>query len=199
LPGYSESLGKALGFDAAAAKSLLADAGYPDGKDFPKVSFVIADSESNRLTAEFAKAQIKQNLGVDIDIEYLDDTAFKDRYRNGDFQLTFFSWFADYADPENWFPQQFGTEGGFNVYAYSNPDVDKLFEEASAELDNGKRLALYQEAHELIIEGDHAITPIYHPERNYLVKSNVKGLTTTALDAEPGDWFFAKLRIEAQA
>ena len=50
------------------------------------------------------------------------------------------------------------------------------------------------QAHELVI-ADQAVTPIYNPERTYLVKPNVAGLVTTVLDAEPGDWFATSVLI----
>lgn len=196
MPGVSADIGRNFGFDAEAAQSLLAQAGYEDGEGFPTVTLTIVDDETNRLTAEFFQEQLGQHLGITIEIETLEEGAFFDRYQTGDFQVTWLSWFADYADPENWLPAQFGTGGGFNVLGYSNPDVDALFEQAAAELDQQQRLALYDQAHRLIIE-DQAVTPVFHPERNYLVKRNVAGLTVTALDAEPGDWFVSSVRILA--
>lgn len=199
LPGHNASIGAGLGFDPDEAKALLSEAGFPNGEGFPDVTFIIADSQGNDLTADFVKEQLKQNLGIDINVEVLEGSIWEERFQNGDFQMTWSSWFADYADPENWLPQQFGTDGGYNIYAYSNPEVDDLFDRAAAELDNEARLALYDQAHKIIIDNDQALTPIFHPERNYLVKSNVKGLTTTGLDAEPGDWFFTSITVEKPA
>ena len=196
LPGVTADIGKNLDFDSTAAKKLLAQAGYPNGKGFPKVTLTIVDQDTNKLTAEFFKEQLKQNLGINIDIEVVEESTFNGRYQKGDFQLTWSSWFADYADPENWLPEQFGTTGGFNVLHYSNPKVDALLKQASTELNQEKRLALYDQVHKLIID-DQAVTPIFHPERNYLVKRNVEGLNVTALDAEPGDWFVTSVQILA--
>lgn len=194
MPGADASLGQDLSFDPEAARALLAQAGYPDGDGFPTVTLTIADDETNRTTAEFLQEQLRVNLGIDLQIETLDESAFYDRYQTGDFQVTWLSWFADYADPENWLPQQFGTDGAFNVIGYSNPDVDALFEQAATELDNTKRLALYDEAQRIIIE-DQAVTPVFYPDTNYLVKATVGDLITTALDAAPGDWFIGNVRI----
>ncbi|OGO49690.1 MAG: hypothetical protein A2148_00530 [Chloroflexi bacterium RBG_16_68_14] len=196
MPGASASIGQDLGFDPEAARSLLAEAGFPDGEGFPSVALTIVDDESNRLTAEFLKEQLSKNLNVSIEIETLEEGLFFDRYFESDFQVTWLSWFADYADPENWLPGMFGTEGGFNVLGYSNPEVDELFAKAATELDQATRLALYDQAHRIIIQ-DQAITPVFHPERNYLVKAHVADLTTTVLDAEPGDWFVSNVRILA--
>lgn len=194
MPGANASVGQDLGFDADAARSLLAEADYADGEGFPSVTFTVLDDPSNRLTAEFLQEQLKQNLGIDLQIETLEEGVFFDRYFEGDFQVTWLSWFADYADPENWLPEQFGTEGGFNVLGYSNAQVDEIFAQAATELDQAERLALYDQAHRIIIE-DQAVTPVFYPERNYLVKANVAGLITTVLDAEPGDWFVSSVRI----
>ena len=98
------------------------------------------------------------------------------------------------SDLENWLAQQFATDGSLNVLGYSNPQVDQLLEQAATELDQTQRLALYDQAHRIIID-DQAVTPIFHPERNYLVKANVADLITTALDAEPCDWFATSVRI----
>ena len=194
VPGSSASVGTDLGFDIEAAQALLDEAGYPDGAGFPSVTITIVDDESNRLTAEFLQEQLRQNLNVTIDIETVEEGLFFDRFFESDFQVTWLSWFGDYADPENWLPQLFATDGGFNVLGYSNPEVDELLAAAAVELDQATRLSLYDQAHQLII-ADQAVTPIFHPERNYLVKSHVSGLATTALDAEPGDWFVTSVQI----
>ena len=194
MPGANASVGIDLNFDPEAASVLLSQAGYTDGEGFPDVTFTILADPTNNLTAEFIQEQLKQNLGINIDIDAVEESTFYDRYFEGDFQVTWLSWFADYADPENWLPQQFGTDGAFNVLGYSNAEADALFEQAATELDQTKRLAIYDQAHRIII-ADQAITPIFHPERNYLVKAYVSDLITTALDAEPGDWFVSNVRI----
>ena len=195
MPGSNADVGADLGFDPEAAQALLAEAGYVDGEGFPSVTFTIADDATNRLTAEFLQGQLGEHLGIDVQIETLEEDAFFDRLFEGDFQMSWLSWFADYADPENWLPEWFATDGGFNVLGYSNPVVDELLAKAAtAQLDETERMALYDQVHSLIIE-DQALTPIFHPERNYLVKPHVAGLITTALDAEPGDWFATSVRI----
>ena len=85
------------------------------------------------------------------------------------------SWFADYADPENWLPAQFATDGGFNLLFYSNEQVDELFAQAAVELDQNLRLSLYDKAHRMIIE-DQALTPIFYPQRNYPAVSPSQGI-----------------------
>ena len=124
----------------------------------------------------------------------LEGSVYDDSLYGSNFQVIWFGWFADYADPENWLPEFFAPDGGLNLINYDNAEVADLLEEAASELVEERRLALYDAAHRIIIE-DQAITPIYHPERNYLVKAHVAGIVTTVLDAEPGDWFVPSVRI----
>ncbi len=194
IPGYDASVGADLSFDPDAARELLAQAGYPDGDGFPTVTISIVDSDPTRLTAQFLQQELKQQLNVNLEIETLEEGVFDQRFGSGDFQMVWQSWFADYADPENWLPEQFATDGGLNIIGYSNPQVDDLLTQAATELDQGKRLALYDQAHRLIVE-DQAVTPVFHPEGVYLVKRNVGGLIITGLDAEPGDWFATNVEI----
>ncbi len=194
MPGADANAGKSLSFDQNAARSLLSQAGFPAGKSFPAVTLLIPDLEVTRTAAEFFQQQLQQNLGVHIDIDAIDPSAFGQRYQQGDFRVTYNFWFADYPDPEDWLVQQFRTGGGLNFFGYSNAQADDLFSKASTELDQSKRLAYYDRAQQIIID-DQALTPIYFGQNNFLLKRNVAGLTPTALDAEPGDWFVSKIQI----
>lgn len=196
MPGADASVGADLGFDVASAQAMLADAGYADGEGFPTVTFTIPDDPSNQATAEFVKQQLGDNLGINMKIESLEEGVFFDRFFAGDFQMAWLSWFGDYADPENWLPEQFGSEGGFNAMGYDNPQVDDLLAQAAAESDPTQRLALYKQVHNIVVD-DQALTPIFNPQRNYLVKATVAGLVPTTLDAEPGDWFVSNVQILA--
>lgn len=197
-PAVVKNLGSEYSFDENAAPQLLADAGYSDGDDFPTVTLMIPDVDTYKTVAEFVQEELKQNLGVNVEIEALESTAYGDRWAAGDFEFTLFDFFADYNDPENWLPQQFATDGSFNVTGYSNTQVDELLSQAATELNEDARIELYKAAHKLIID-DQAVSPIYHPERNYLVKNQVDGLNVTPLDAEPGDWFIVEVRIAASS
>jgi oligopeptide transport system substrate-binding protein len=194
MPGYDASVGENLAFDAAGAREMLSKAGYPDGEGLPSITLSIIDSPGTRSTAEFVQEQLRQNLGIDLKIDALEKGVYNERFGNGEFQVIAESWFADYPDPENWLAQQFASGGAFNIYGYSNKSVDELLAEAAVELDQQKRLSLYDEAHRQVIS-DQVITPLFYRERNYLVNDNVDGLVYTGLDAEPGDWFQTHVRI----
>ena len=196
VPGYDADRGKDYAFNVDNAKQFLEDAGFPDGEGLPDIKVMVGDSQSERLNAEFVQAQIKQNLGIEIGVDILESATFEDRFLSSDFQVTIGGWFGDYADPENWLPSQWTTDSGNNISLYSNPDFDELMEKAASELDDGARIDLYAQAEAILIDTDQAFAPIYHNDRNWLVKPWVDGLVVTAADTEtPGDWFFSEVRI----
>ncbi len=102
---------------------------------------------------------------------------------------------ADYPDPENFFAQLFVTGGALNQYLYSNPAVDELFAQAAGELDNARRLDLYELAHKIIIEEDAGVAPMFYRGVNILMKPWVKGFTLMGLDALRGDYFYTRIQI----
>ena len=198
IPGYDASRGSAFAFNKDKAVQALTDAGFPNGAGLPEVTLTIADSEAGRLSAEFLQQQIKQNLGVDIKIEVLESATYEDHYLASDFQVVLGGWGADYADPENWLPQLFGTDASGNQYKYSNRDFDDLMDEAATELDNDKRIKLYQDAEKILIDDDMGVAPLFNRVRNWLLKPYVDGFTTTGLDGNvPGDFFYNRVKILA--
>ncbi len=142
--------------------------------------------------------QLRSNLDVSIEIEILESSTYEDRYLASEFQFVLGGWGADYADPENWLPELFGTDAGLNQYKYSNPAVDDLLAQAAVELDNDTRLDLYDQAQTIIIDEDMGIAPLYVRIRNWLVKPWVEGIMTTGTDSNPGDWFYTNVRILEQ-
>ena len=52
----------------ADAKKLLADAGYPNGQGFPKMSILYNTAENHKKIAEFIQDQWKTNLGIDVEL-----------------------------------------------------------------------------------------------------------------------------------
>ena len=197
MPGSNPDIGTDYAFDPEGAKDLLAQSTYGGAEGLPDITVTIADTQAGRLTAEFLQEQLRVNLGVSIDIEILESATYEDRYLASEFQFVIGGWGADYADPENWLPQLFGTDAGLNQYKYSNPAVDDLLAQAAVELDNDKRLDLYDQAQIIIIDEDMGIAPLYYRIRDYLVKPWVAGIITTGLDSQAGDFFYTDIRILA--
>jgi len=179
--GYDPSVGQELAYDPQKARELLTEAGYGDG-NLPDVTIQFADVGGNRLSAEFAQGQFEENLGVNVKLEPLEPRAFAATIMQGQFMIVPIGWGADYPDPDSWLPQNFGTEGGNNLAGYSNAEFDALVQQAVAEPDPEKRLALWSQAQQLLVDDAAAIFVSYR-ERVRLVKPYVKNLILTGMDA----------------
>ena len=183
-PGFDPEAGQAISFNAEAARSLLADAGYPEGQGLPAIALTTVSEDIGRLSAEFVQEQLKQNLGVNIEIELLDPPSFQMRVGSGEFQMTFLGWSADYPHAENWIRDLFHTGASGNLAGYSNSRVDELIDEAAAEKDPVASVELYKEAQRIILDEDGVIAPIFHSISAFLVKPYVRGLVFTVTDGE---------------
>ena len=197
MPAHQSALGHDYAFDAAGARQALAQAGYDGSDGFPEVSFTFADTPNARLLGEFVQAQIKEHLGIDINLEPMEPRAFQGQVIAGEFQMSLLGWRADYPDAENWLPDVFGTEGGANFSGYSNPDFDVSLAKALSELDPQERLLTWQEAERIVVE-DQPFIFLAFDERLRLVKPWVKDLIVTGLDGDiEGDLFFVEAKILA--
>ncbi|WP_026884465.1 peptide ABC transporter substrate-binding protein [Clostridium akagii] len=167
--------------DVTKAKKLLADAGYPDGKDFPTIELIYNTGEAHQSIAEAVQAMLKKNLNISITLRsverkvQLDETA-KHTYtgiaRNG--------WSADYVDPMT-FLDLFVTGGGNNASAYSNKDYDKLIAEAKSETNATKRFKEMHDAQDILMK-DMPIIPLYEYNVISSMKDYVKGVYRTPMD-----------------
>ncbi|MCA1725295.1 MAG: peptide ABC transporter substrate-binding protein [Thermomicrobia bacterium] len=181
-PGYNESIGAQYKFDAVKAKKFLSDAGIDPKSLSVKITFVNAGD--GPTIAQFFQAQLRQNLGVDIQLDPQESKVYKQLVSDKkDFQLTTGGWGADYPDPQDWLPDLFGTSGGNNNYNYSNPKVDALFKQAAVEQDNKKRLDLYDQAQKIIIDDDCAVGPLYNSEAFAVHKTTLTGVVKNPMDA----------------
>ena len=194
-PGQNKSDGDSLKYDPAAAKKLLADAGFANGQGFPALSMITTQATVSLNSAQFVQQQLKENLGITVNLEVLDSKTRSSRYSNSQFQLAIGGWHEDYHDPENWLPTLLATGASNNQFKYSNPKFDDLVKQAQFEQNNEKRLSLYAQANKIALE-DAAVGPIYQRVRNAVVAPKVKNLTPAPQDsAFSGDFLIDRVEI----
>ena len=99
--------------DVAEAKRLLADAGYPDGKNFPPIELLFNTSEQHRSIAEAIQQMWKKNLGIEVRLANQEWKVLLDSQRALNYQICRGSWIGDDVDP-NTFLDLFITGGGNN-------------------------------------------------------------------------------------
>jgi peptide/nickel transport system substrate-binding protein/oligopeptide transport system substrate-binding protein len=137
-------------YDCPAAQKLLADAGYPDGKDFPAVQLELRQ-ESDVVAARFiaAAASISDCLHVTVTVNNMEYSAYMTGLlaRPTTVQFGAISYGMDYLDPNN----MLGLWKSTGRQSWRSADFDKLVDDAASESDPAKRTEMYQEAEKILV------------------------------------------------
>jgi ABC-type oligopeptide transport system substrate-binding subunit len=189
-----------IGYDPAAAKKALADAGYPDGQGFPTLKLTVLDRPDRKAEGEFLQKSWKDVLGINVEIEAVDAKTRSSTFNTKNFDLYMGGWQIDYPDPENVLIGLFDTGGGNNQYECSDPDVDAKLKAAATETDNAKRIKLLQDAETLIVTRLCGMAPVWQGAFLYLADSKMGGLKPNGqIDAAmPGNWCAECWYVKAQ-
>jgi len=182
LPGFNPNL-KGLPFDPKQAQQLLAQSKYGGPQGLPPIVFTSEGIGNTAGPDVSAMVQMwEQNLGVKITIENLEPDKYLDLLYSGQHGQIFSSgWCADYPDPENFADVLFHTGAQQNIGNYSNPALHAILDQARVEQDVSKRLQLYQQAEQIIVQDAPAMF-ISNDVTYTLVKPYVKGFVLTPID-----------------
>jgi oligopeptide transport system substrate-binding protein len=161
------------------AKKLLADAGYPDGAGFPEFTITASSARGRKELAELIQQMWKDNLGVNGQVEVLEENAFRawlNARKDEPFDLAISGWYTDYEDPNNWYKEVFVDD--YRNMHYTNQEFIDLVNQAAYELDETKRADLFTQA-DAILEQDVPAIPAYHVTDIQLRKPWLKNLGHT--------------------
>ena len=142
--------------DLARARRLLAEAGYPDGRDPAtgaplRLRFDLGGTDLVRRRQAELLAQDYRRLGIEVEPALNNWPRFLTKLRQGEVQLFRMAWVGDYPDAQNFLQLFYGANaGGANRTAYHNPAFDRLYEAASCLPDGPERTALYARMQALV-------------------------------------------------
>ncbi len=156
-----------------AARKLLAEAGYPGGKNFPVLEIQTKNDNIWRAVAEAIQEMWKRELGIHVTIASLEQKTWLANSHALSYQITFYRWIGDYNDPST-FLYLFKSDSGNNNTGWANADYDRLNNAADRAADPATRDALLQKAEALLLD-EAPIAPIYYGTRTYLIQPFVKG------------------------
>lgn len=148
--GYNDQM-KPLPYNVEKAKELLKEAGYEDGF---KTTVWTNDSPQRTETAVYLQQALKE-ANIDVAIESMEWGAYLEKTSQGEHDMFILGLSNPVGDADYFLTQLFhsknkGASG--NRTFYENEEVDRLLDEARQEIDEEKRLALYTEVQEILIE-----------------------------------------------
>ena len=167
-------------FDPNLAKSLMIEAGYPNGEDFPVLEILFNTQEGHRKIALAVQQMWQQNLGISVQLVNQDWKVYLAREMTGDFQISRAGWIGDYEDP-NTFLDTLRPNRGNNKTGWENDEYDALLKIANETIDITERYDYLMQAERLLIS-EMPIIPIYTYVRQYQLSSDVKGWHPNILD-----------------
>lgn len=197
---WAYAKGQPYQFDPVRAKQLLDEAGFrdPDG-DGPQMRWakpllfrISGSSAAARQYASVIQNYLK-DVGVPVTIETSEFTTMLDQLRYGQFQMTYGQWVGGNQDPifyhdlfaTSEIPTQ--TRAARNRSRYSNPELDKILDEAANTYDHATAAPLYAKAQE-IISRDVPVFPMWYQANMVIAKKSVGNIHVNA----SGDWGFVK-------
>ena len=153
------------------AKSLLAEAGYPDGEGFPTITYSANDSGYHIPVAEYLQ-QAWGELGITMNIDKVEWSSFIPMRRAGDYDISRNGWSMDYNDPSNML-ELFTTNNGNNDGKYANPEFDQVIEDSRV----ADKTAHFEKLHEAedILMNDAACIPVAYYNDFWLQSPSLKG------------------------
>lgn len=174
--------------DLETARRLLAEAGFEDIKQFPKLDIVYNTNETHKIIAEAIQYMWQSNLGIEVTVTNQEWAVLQETKRLGNYSIAKAGWFGDYADPMAML-EIMTSSSKINTTGWSNAEYDALIEAAKRETGQQRFELLYKA--QAILMAYVPIMPIYYHADQFLVSDRVINYEKTAM----GIWYFGNADI----
>ena len=192
--GFNPDL-EPLGFDVDKAVEELNMSKYADPETRPRILLTAAGTGGSPPTWLQAVADMwARNLGVEIEFQEVEWATFLQEIDNYKLQVFTLAWSPDYPDPHTFVDVLFRSDSTINQTQYGNAEVDALLDEATTEPDPARRIQLYQEAEQIIVDEAAWVPMWWGSNGRILVKPHVNGFRISPL----GGYFFKDVWLEQE-
>lgn len=171
MPGYASVAPPSP--DPLAARALLAQAGFPDGRGFPPLSVLVNRHPVNERVAAIVARQWRETLGITVTVEAVAWKDYLARVERRDFAIARAGWVASYPDPGSFLDLMLG-DGPSNETGWSDPGFDALLAGARMQSDAPARMAAMRRAEDRML-AQQPVIPLMRLTPAYLLDPRVKG------------------------
>lgn len=149
------------------------------GGDPPTLSILIPEGSGHDTQAETFQANLEE-IGVTVTIDPLAPETFFGRVGEGNYDIFWAGWVADFPHYDNLLYSSFVTDNGDNLTGYSNPEYDAKLLEARSEPDEDKAIEMYREAEEIML-ADVPVIPLDWGTNRLVISDKVDNFVVSKL------------------
>lgn len=167
--------------DPAAARALLAEAGFAGGAGFPSVELMVRNDEIMPRLAEAIQAMWRTELGIEATITQVEQKTWIQNQQTLNYTVCLSAWTADFPDPLS-FLELFLPQGAYNWTGWNNEGYQRRLAMAAAATPGATRVryAVLRDAEALLLR-EAPVAPLYFGAQTYLLHPAVKGWAPSPL------------------